>query len=84
MDFMVCLRFTLLIILFFWGCWFINVQLDRLNGDVFSAMKKGAVAKLREASGVFRVLGFVFYSPYIAPARALCFYIVVFVLTLFL
>ncbi|MPN40880.1 hypothetical protein SDC9_188420 [bioreactor metagenome] len=53
-----------------WGVWYVNVQLERLNTDVFEQLRNSVLMRLKKSSGVLRIVGIVLYSPYLMPLQA--------------
>ncbi|MCX7626816.1 MAG: hypothetical protein N2Z69_00120 [Methylophilaceae bacterium] len=53
-----------------WALWYANVQLERLNKDVFEGMKNSVLTRFEKSSGVLRMIGIVLYSPYVMPLQA--------------
>ncbi len=45
----------------FWGIWHANVQLERLNKDVFEKTKSYVIERLKTSTGIFRIIGVVLY-----------------------
>lgn len=59
-----------------WGVWYVNVQLERLNTDVFEQLRNSVLMRLEKSSGVLRIVGTVLYSPYVMPVQAAIFWFV--------
>ena len=53
----------------FWGVWDANVQLERLNKDVFEKMKFTVMKRLTTSKGFYQIVGIVLYSPYVYPVK---------------
>lgn len=64
------LRLIIGVTLVFWGIWNFNVQLERLNPEVFKKAKSSSLMRHRASKGVLRMAGLVLYSPYVFPVKA--------------
>jgi NADH:ubiquinone oxidoreductase subunit 6 (subunit J) len=71
------------VFLVFWVIWFVYVQLERLNPNIFEKLKRAVLERLRELTGVLRVIGLILYSPYVMPIRAVITWLIV-VLVIFI
>jgi hypothetical protein len=68
----------------FWGVWYANAQLERLNTDVFEKTKNTVLIRLEETSGPLLFFGLVLYSPYLRPATsAVAWWLIVILLFVF-
>jgi hypothetical protein len=63
--------FTAWIAHIFWAIWYANIQFYRLNKVYFAKAATAARNDINNSSGIFRYLGQIMYSPYLAPTHSL-------------
>lgn len=64
MDFLITITFVSMA---FWIIWYCNIQLERLNKDIFDKTIKKVNEQLNKSNGFLRIFGLIIYSPYIKP-----------------
>ena len=75
MELMDLFRLIAWISVLFWGILHVNVQLERLNRDVFEKTKSTVRKRLATSTGFYRIVGVVLYSPYVSPVKATFFWL---------
>lgn len=65
------------ICLIYWLIWYADVQLERLNTNVFRKAKTTVLAKLEKSSGALRFIGIALYSPYIWPVKSVAVWLLI-------